>query len=216
LQLAQRIRPLPTTSRGGGIVLDDLVARRCQNNVFQRNLPAILYVLRDSKVVVSLGSTFRPASSYQILDQVHIEETRLQNEYADLFLQQQIPVLREGIGHGTPNGIRHYVEFLRGQDIQLPFMALGPMAADHAGSFDVLAAGVGAALMSDYAYLGIIQTITSQEHSGGVPNSVALLDGVASARVVADIVNADRGVRRPKSPHRNASGGVCNLCDATR
>ena len=47
--------------------------------------------------------------------------------------------------------------------------------------------------MSDYAHLGVIQTITSQEHSGGVPNLAALLDGLASARVAADIVNADRG-----------------------
>ena len=193
LELASKTRRLPTTSRGGGIVLKDLIQRQVEKNIFQRNLVQIIRLLKGSGAAISLGSTFRPMSCNQVLDEVHKQESYLQNHYAQLFLNNGIPVMREGLGHATPKGIRKYFNFLRRQDIEPPLMALGPVAIDHAGRYDIVAASAGVVSLGEYDQLGIVQSITRQEHSGGVPSIEAQLEGLANARITADIVNADRG-----------------------
>ena len=74
VSLAQH-RKVPWTSRGGGIVITDLVKSGNQENVYLRILPDLVSVVRKRGAVISLGASFRSANIFDALDQAQNAES---------------------------------------------------------------------------------------------------------------------------------------------
>lgn len=193
LSVARQDRILPSTSRGGGIALDDVLANRIEENVFRRNFNEIVNILSGSSVVVSLGSTFRPAATSECLDRAHVLELERQTFWAQEFRQRCIPVMREGLGHSLLSDIDEFAALLRKQRIRIPLMTLGPLGADACGRHDPIAMATAIGRMAQLPDFAVFQVISELEHAGGVPNSRSGIDAVRIGRAVADVVNSDRG-----------------------
>lgn len=195
-KLAQESRFNNSTSRGGSIILNELLKSNRKENLFEKNLKTIISILKNSGVVVSLGSTFRPSGIDEAMDTVHIEETKSQILYANIFNSEGIDTMIEGLGHASKYNIIEYYKLLRNLGNTSPLMTLGPLACDSLLEYDPIASSIGATILSDYEYFSIIQTITSEEHLGGVPSEKSSINGFQIAKSVANCLNSNIGYNK--------------------
>ncbi len=191
--LARNLRRLPTTSRGGGIVLRDAESRQSKTNSLLKILPSIVDLARKHSIAISLGSTFRPASTFQALDEVHRAETLRQLSLAKTLYESGIQVCVEGIGHAKLKTLSDYFSLVEASQFCPPVIALGPTPNDSAGRQDPIASAVALGALSPESSLGAFQAITSIEHSGGVPSPRVTKDALRIARAICDSINTDRG-----------------------
>jgi len=187
LAIAKKERRLPTTSRGGAIVLRDMIINGHKKNIFERNMGKILSLAKKNNITLSIGSIFRPSCNSQALDAAHVEETKLQKHFIDMASNLNIKVMMEGLGHITLSDIDIYINLKKDYDV--PFMPLGPIATDIAFGADHIASAIGAAYMCHNGGAQIINSITPEEHTGGIPSPSSILTGIATSRIVSEAVN---------------------------
>lgn len=187
LSLAKKDRVLPTTARGGSIVLKDLDINKRKENVYEKNFIEILKILRENNMAVSIGTTFRPSNVFEALDKVHIEETKLQAEFVRTAKENGVDVMMEGVGHIRLCDMVRYADIIR--KIDVPFMPLGPIPTDASVGFDHVASAIGATQLGYLGVAKIFHSITREEHTGNVPSIDSIIEGLKSARTAAHIVN---------------------------
>jgi phosphomethylpyrimidine synthase len=187
LSIAKQDRILPTTARGGSIVLSDLQINKRKENVYEKNFLSILDILKKHNAAVSIGTTFRPSNVFEALDRVHLEETKLQAEFVKIAKENGVDVLMEGVGHIRLNDMVKYAEIIK--EIDVPFMSLGPIPTDASAGFDHVASAIGASQLGILGIAKIFHSVTREEHTGNVPAIDSILEGLKSARVAAHTVN---------------------------
>lgn len=187
LALAKQCRILPTTARGGSIVLSDLKINNRNENVYEKNFLSILKILKKHKMAVSIGTTFRPSNIFEALDKVHLEETKQQAEFVKIAKEYGVDVLMEGVGHIKLNDMNEYAEIIKAIDV--PFMPLGPIPTDASVGFDHVASAIGASQLGILGIAKIFHSITREEHTGHVPTIDSIVEGLKAARVAAHAVN---------------------------
>lgn len=210
-------RIVPTTSRGGYVLLKDQVINNRSNNIVANNFEKIMKILKDNGMAVSIGTVFRPATIHEALDLIHREEIVLQKKYIDLAKQYGVPVQMEGIGHMPINLMGEYASLIR--SYESPLMPLGPMPSDEIIGFDHVTNAIGASMMASTGVLGIINSVTREEHTGKVPSFDSIVEGLKTARVVTHCYNISKypayknateviGVQRSKHNTCVMSGGI--------
>jgi phosphomethylpyrimidine synthase len=186
-EIAKRERALPTTSRGGGIVIKDMYLKGASENVIAKLFPELLGILSQHGMGVSIGSVFRPANVGEALDTVHIKETERQLEFIREAQRMAVPVQMEGIGHIALAKLPRFLALVRSYGV--PLMPLGPMLTDVGIGEDHITNAIGAAYVASLGAVHIINSITRDEHTGGVPTKDTILEGLRAARLAAHIVN---------------------------
>lgn len=184
---ATRVRNLPTTSRGGGIVVQDMYINNRKVNVIEKKFPDLLKILASHNMGLSVGSTFRPAHIGEALDAVHRKEIILQGEYIKAAHEMGVPVQIEGIGHIRFSQINEYFKLI--ESYQVPMMPLGPLPTDAAVGQDHITNAIGAAYAAWIGGAHIVNSITREEHTGGVPTQESIFEGLKAARIAAHSVN---------------------------
>lgn len=190
LEIAKKCRRIPTTSRGGGVVLKDAILNKRDENIFVDNFSDILKLFKKYNMTLSIGSTFRPACINEALDLVHLEETKEQKKYIDFAKANGVNVMMEGIGHISHEMIPNYCDIIN--KYNTPLMPLGPMPTDATIGFDHVTAAIGATIAALNGNVGIINSVTREEHTGDVPSDESIVEGLKSARVAAHIINIAR------------------------
>ena len=190
LELAKRERHIPTTSRGGAILLSDTILNNRDDNLISDNFDDILTTMKKYGLTVSIGSVFRPASIVDALDSVHMKETQLQKKYIDAAKKHGVPVIMEGIGHIPLKSMNDYFSII--DKYETPLMPLGPLPSDNVIGFDHVSSAIGATYAAIIGNVGIINSITKEEHTGGVPNLDSIIEGIKTSRTVAHIINISR------------------------
>lgn len=190
LELAKKCRRTPTTSRGGAILLSDAIINNRTDNLIADNFDEILSTMRKNRVAISIGSVFRPATVVDALDEVHVRETQLQKAYIDIAKNHQVNVIMEGIGHITLDSLKKYLEIING--FKTPLMPLGPIPSDNIIGFDHVSAAIGASHAASMGNVGIINSLTREEHTGGVPSIESIIEGLMASRTVAHCINIAR------------------------
>lgn len=188
--LACATRIVPTTSRGGGLLLQDMIMHDRKVNVMEKVFPDLLSILLKHKMVVSIGSTFRPANIGEALDEVHRREIALQGDYIGAARDAGVPVQLEGIGHIKLSDLAEYFDLIA--DFAVPMMPLGPLPTDAAIGQDHIANAIGATLAAWTGGAHIVNSITREEHTGGVPTEESIMEGLRAARIAAHAVNISR------------------------
>lgn len=184
-------RSIPIISRGGSLLLRDLKANHRKENVLQRNLDQIIPILKKHNVAVSIGTTFRPSRQNDALDDVHRTELIMQKELGMYLKQQGIRVMMEGIGHISFNKIPDFVSLLR-KNLYIPFMPLGPIVSDRTNGQDHITSAIGACYIASLDGADIINAVTREEHTGGIPTIHSILEAIDAATAVIKIVDECR------------------------
>lgn len=200
---ACRLRSIPTSSRGGGNVVRDMYMNNRRSNVIRRVFPRLLRILAKHNMAISIGSTFRPSNIMEALDEVHREEILLQGEYIRVAQEHNVPVQIEGIGHIPLSRIDEYFELISSYGV--PMMPLGPLPTDAAIGQDHITNAIGAMYAGWTGKAHILNSITREEHTGGVPSEHSILEGVRSVRIAAHSVNISRFPRIAGIDHEVAA-----------
>lgn len=159
-------RLIPITSRQGAFLAVSMRKNR-RNNPYWDILDELLPLLREFRVTVNLGATFRPAGIAEANDCAHRWELDRLLELHARFDEAGVQSLVEGISHLPLNEIRPAILGVRERfGRYVPFQALGPVVTDvHADDHDHIAAAIGMAEAARYN-VGKITTIPPREHAG--------------------------------------------------
>ncbi|MBQ3812062.1 MAG: phosphomethylpyrimidine synthase ThiC [Bacteroidales bacterium] len=218
---AKATRRIPVTSRGGSIVLRQMKLTG-SNNIWRTCLSEVTEIAKQYKMVISLGTTFRPAGIVDACDEVHRQETEDQIKLCHTLQAEGVPVMVENVGHIAIDRLEQHCRRLR--DCKAPIMPLGPTPTDSAIGIDHTASAVGAAFMGYWGCAHIINSITKTEHSNPTFTIEETLEAIRSARLAAHIVDVARGIgleedkkvydQRAVSRNCLASTGIdCTRCD---
>ena len=183
-------RIVPTTSRGGYVLLKDQAINHRKENLIAANFDKIMDIFHEYGMAVSIGTVFRPATIWEALDSFHREETVLQKKYIDIARKHHVPVMMEGIGHISLDMMDSYADLIR--TYQTPLMPLGPMPSDEIIGFDHISNALGGLAIAQTGVVGMINSVTREEHTGKVPSYDSILEGLKTARVVAHCYNISK------------------------
>lgn len=193
LKLAEKAlsRRIPIISRGGSLLLRDMKMNRREDNILLQNLDEIIKLCKKSKVVISIGTTFRPSTIHDALDEINIREVEHQKKLCAYLIDNGIQVQMEGMGHIPFHRISEYISIIR-NGRYIPFMPLGPIISDRTAGFDHINAAIGSSYMALKNGADIINAITREEHTGGIPDTTSIIEAINTAAVVVRVVNDAR------------------------
>ncbi|TPJ27154.1 thiamine biosynthesis protein ThiC [Mesorhizobium sp. B2-8-3] len=220
--IARQDRGLPWTSRGGGLIIRDLLAGTSAENAYLAILPDLISLAKRLGVTISIGATFRSATVLDADDRAQRMELRMQADLAAQLLAEGCSVVIEGPGHAAPGAIRSLARQMR--QAGCPVMPLGPIPTDLAVGYDHVSAAIGATLLGLEGAAHILAAVTREEHTGGVPSIASTLEAIDTARVAAHVINLQRlgagseekAVARARSENRTCVAGRtqhgCSRC----
>lgn len=185
---ASRKRLIPITSRGGGIVVRDLIAREFEEeNVYLKILPEIISYAKEYGVVLSIGTTFRSANIFDSNDEAQRMEIQVQLSLAELISKQNVEVIIESPGHARPKDIKEISIVLR--KAGFPVMPLGPIPTEIAVGMDHISSAIGATIMGMEGCANILTAVTREEHTGGLPKIESTIESIKAAKIAAHIID---------------------------
>jgi phosphomethylpyrimidine synthase len=187
---ATRTRLTPWTSRGGGLIIRDLLARDGDENAYLKILPDLMASAKRHGTVLSLGASFRSANIFDSLDLAQQAELDFQIRLATSISAEGVGVVIESPGHARPADIRTCASRLAATGF--PILPLGPIPTDSAIGFDHVAAAIGATIMGMERAAHILAAVTREEHTGGVPSIDSTVEAVRTARVAARVIDIHR------------------------
>ena len=191
LDLAKRTRKIPVTSRGGAIVLMRTIDSNSEN-IWVSILPQIIDLAKEYGIVISLGTTFRPAGVDEACDEVHLRETEEQLKLCRMLQAEGVQVMVENVGHIALDRLEKHCGLLR--QFNAPIMPLGPLPTDCAENEDHIAAAIGATMMGYWNCAHIINCITRSEHTKSFFSIEETLEAIRTARIAAHIIDVARGI----------------------
>lgn len=181
-------RNVSVISRGGSLLLRDLHTNKRIQNILLECFDEICKILKKYSVAASVGTTFRPSTLYDALDEAQLSEIKMQKDIIRELRKRDITVMMEGVGHISLRDISKYVSLIR-EDFYVPFMPLGPISTDRAIGWDHVASAVGSSYMAMLEGADIINAVTREEHTGGVPTVHSIYEALKSAEVVVNSIN---------------------------
>lgn len=224
IELARR-RRVPWTSRGGGLIIQDLLAGSDVSNAYLSILPDLAAHARRHSVVLSLGASFRSANIFDSLDDAQQLEIRTQLTLADTLSREGTMIIIESPGHARPRDIRRAAAMLAPS--RYAVMPLGPIPTDSAIGEDHVSAAIGATLMGLEGAAHVLAAVTREEHTGGIPGLTATLEAVRASRVAAHVIDIhmleateeDAQVVAARAAHNTCVAGKvtpgCSRCGKT-
>lgn len=187
---AKRVRRLPSTARGGGMVIRDMILNGRACSIFDELYGDILQICSRHHVAISVGAAFRPSSIFEALDDAHVEETIAQERFIRTAKAAGVHVIQEGLGHIRLADLARYTTMIEKNDV--PFMPLGPIVTDAAVGFDHVVSAIGATHIGMLGFAQMINSVTREEHTGRVPSERSVLEGLMAARTAAHVINISR------------------------
>ena len=209
LEIAQRTRKIPVTSRGGAIVLMQAQENNSEN-IWVSILPQIVDLAKEYGIVISLGTTFRPAGIDEACDEVHLRETEEQLKYCKLLQKEGVQVMVENVGHIALNRLEEHCKWLR--QFNAPIMPLGPLPTDCAEDEDHIAAAIGASMMGYWNCAHIINCITRSEHTKSFFSIDETLVAIRTAKLAAHVIDVARGIGVEKDTEMLNKRADCHSC----
>ena len=181
-------RLVPCTSRGGNIVIQDLIRSDfSKENSYLMILPEIVKHAKKSATIISIGASYRSANIFDSLDPVQLKEIELQLKYADFIKRNGVEVIIETPGHASPMNIFKISKLF--EDKGFPLMPLGPIPTDISIGMDHISAAIGTTLLGLGGNVKIIAAVTQEEHTGNVPSDSSVLTALRTAKLTAHILD---------------------------
>ncbi|MBH0111634.1 phosphomethylpyrimidine synthase ThiC [Novosphingobium sp. YJ-S2-02] len=186
---AKRERLTPITSRGGGIVVRDMLINGRSRSLFVQIFDDICGIAAHYGGVINLGTAFRAASVADGLDAIVREEIAIQAQFVHRARELGAQVVLEGPGHIRLSELSDYWTLIA--PLKVTPMPLGPIVSDRFSGMDHVSSAIGAARFMSLSRGGIINAVTAAEHLGGVPNLRQMEEGLRAAQVAAQAASLD-------------------------
>ncbi len=183
LKLALETRSIPITSRGGSIIIRDMLINKRRQSIYFEIFDDIARLAQQNGVVLNLGTSFRAACIRDGLDRAMLEELKIQKELIERAHAIGTQVILEGPGHMILSQIDQYIELTN--NLNVPRMPLGPIVTDSFPGMDHIVNAIGSAYMLSRCRGGIINAITRIEHKGNLPSAKMLIEAIEVAHVAA-------------------------------
>jgi len=218
-ELALKNREIPTTSRGGSLILSDCLINKRDENILLESIDDIIAIALKYSIAISLGTTFRPAGINDACDTVHILETEEQLELCKYLQSKGVNVIVENIGHIDLLQLKRHAELLK--KFEAPIMPLGPLPTDNAIGNDDIASAIGASFAAYYGCCHIINSVTPNEHSTSSFTTQDIIKGIEAAKIAAHCVNilkfrecreVDENIYKARANTKSCLEN-CNRCD---
>lgn len=176
-------RVIPTTSRGGALMLDLL--EKCQyENPYYEFFDQILSMCAQYSVAVSLAPTYRPASVADAAedDTLHLMELGRMSGLVKRARAAGVTIMIEGIGHAALSDIPRLISAARSLCPGAAYRVM-PVSTDVAIGYDHISSAIAAAAAVQYG-ADSITCVTRKEHIG-IPALQDTEEGVIAARIAA-------------------------------
>lgn len=183
-------RYVPITSRGGAMVVKDLLARKPFENIYIEILDDIINICRKHTVTISIGASFRSANIFDSLDECQIEEFKIQKKIGDYISNRGVDVIIEGPGHSSMSNLKKISGYYN--DMNFPIMPLGPIPTDISIGQDHISSSIGASILGMLGCVDIITSVTREEHTGKIPSTQSSIEAIKAAKIAAHIINIDK------------------------
>jgi phosphomethylpyrimidine synthase len=218
-------RIVPWTSRGGGLIIEDLLRGNSSMNAYEETLGELVLLAQRHGGVLSLGASFRSATVFDSADQCQMAEIDRQLTLAHEIRDAGVDVVIESPGHARPSDLKTIAGRLR--PAGFPVMPLGPIPTDAAIGEDHISSAIGATLFGLAGCASIIAAVTREEHTGGVPTLASTVEAIRAARVAAHVIDlellgndsADREIALERSAAHTCvagrAGRGCARCGPT-
>lgn len=197
---SSRVIPVPSRS---AVMIGRLTTRFGIENPLHSAFGDLLTVCLSEGLVVSLGSSQRPAAIADALDKAHILELQHQGRLCAEAHEMGVDVLLEGLSHAVPQDLDGYVRTAAALCPGVPVTALGPLPTDIAVGQDHIAAAIGVMFASLYG-IALVNIVSSKEHVA-MPDEADMVDALRAARVglhVAELIRQGRESRRDRELSR--------------
>jgi len=188
LKRSQRIIKIP--SRGGSWIAGYMIQNEAENPLYE-NLDEILDIMKSYRVTLSLGSSARPGSIADGLDEIALAEISVMKNIVKRALDRGVQVIVEYGGHVRADVISLLVNLIKQLCFEVPLRTL-ITSTDVAAPYDHVAASISGALAAINS-ADMLVAITPAEHLG-LPRFEDFLEGIMSFKVaahIADIVKHD-------------------------
>lgn len=166
-ELNDSSRLIPITSRGGA-QLFWYIKKYGYENPYYHCWQEICDLLKDTGVALAIGLSLRSGSINDQLDHLYLKEMDIVGELIHTAVDNNIPVVVEGVGHVTLQSIPKLLCEIKKRCGGVPIKTLGPLASDRSCGLD----HINALISSVVAVLNgasIIGTLFRSEHLG-LPN----------------------------------------------
>jgi phosphomethylpyrimidine synthase len=187
-----KCRNITFGSRGSALLMDVMHQFNVDNpmNMYFEDL---IEVAKEERIVIGLGSLYRPCSVTDYPNDRHNLEIRRQSSLADCCIQKGVPVYLEGISHIMLIDMKPYVESVHRLNPNIPITALGPLPTDAAVGDDDIAGAIGAAYAAMSGF-SLVSIVTAAEHHR-YPSSSDLTRAIRAYRVAVHASDIARGLR---------------------
>ncbi len=184
-------RKMGIVSRGGAIMAEWMKNNR-QENPLYTNWDAVMDILAEFDVTVSLGDGLRPGCLADASDEAQFGELDVLGELVMQCRKRGVQVMVEGPGHIPFDQIRMNME--RQQEVcdGAPFYVLGPVVTDIAPGYDHITSCIGATAAATYG-ASLLCYVTPAEHLG-LPDDDEVHQGVIAYRIAAHAADVARGL----------------------
>ncbi len=184
-------RTLGIVSRGGSILADWMAAHNAENP-FYSHFEALLEILREHDVTISLGDGLRPGCLADASDSAQFAELEVLGELVRRCRNAGVQAMVEGPGHIPLHEIQMNMEREAETCADAPFYILGPVVTDCAPGYDHITAAIGAALGAWYG-AAMLCYVTPKEHLG-LPNARDVREGVLAFKIAAHAADIAKGI----------------------
>lgn len=176
-------RLIPSTSRGGTMMMEILRASQMENPYWEY-FDDVLDIAGKYNLTISLGTCFRPASVYDCVNSnsLYFMEIKRMGELVRRADEKGIGVVVEGIGHAPLNHIESVVKQSKEFCGQAPYRVL-TVATDIALGYDHIASAIGSA-NAVYHGADMVTCVSRAEHIG-LPSLSDMEEAVITARIAA-------------------------------
>lgn len=188
MRTSERAIRLP--SRGGAFVAAYMM-QTGRGNPIREVHSEILEIAKEYDIVLSYGTTLRPGSVEDTLDELHLWEIRQQSLLVKEALDYGVQAIAESVGHARPDMIPLVIGLQKHACQGVPIRPL-PMCTDTAAGHDHIAGAIAGTLCA-LAGADLLTTITRAEHLG-LPRMADLVEGVKAFRIAAHIGGLARGI----------------------
>jgi len=194
-------RLIPITSRGGCFIAAWILHNKKENPMYE-HFDAILDIVKNYDVVISLGDALRPASIHDATDWCQLEELRNLGKLTKMARTKGVQVIIEGPGHLPLNHIEKNIKLEKKICDNAPFYVLGPLVTDIGVGHDHITGAIGGALAAMYG-ADFLCYVTPSEHLG-LPNVEDVKNGVIASKIAAhaaDIVKLKNHAQDDEMSH---------------
>ena len=184
-------RKMGIVSRGGAIMAEWMMENDCENPLYT-NWDAVLDILVEHDVTVSLGDGLRPGCLADASDAAQFGELDVLGELVERCRAKGVQVMVEGPGHVPFDQIKMNME--RQQEVcrKAPFYVLGPVVTDIAPGYDHITSAIGATAAATYG-ASLLCYVTPAEHLG-LPDEEEVHQGCIAYRIAAHAGDVARGL----------------------